>query len=73
MLLRAGAAALEPVPADFAFPFRDVPAYLKEAVAAAYYNGLVSGKTAAGFDPYGLATRGQLAKMVYNLMERLRP
>jgi uncharacterized protein YkwD len=72
MLVRAGGAALAPVPAGYTLPFIDVPDYAAGAIAVAYYNGLVSGATATAYDPYFAATRGQVAKMVYNLMERLR-
>ena len=72
MLVRAGGAALSAPPAGFTLPFVDVPEYAKEAVAVAFYNQLVSGITDTTFDPYGLAARGQVAKMIYGLMERMR-
>jgi hypothetical protein len=67
MLARAGGSGLTPPPTGYICPFGDVPSYARDAVALAYYNCLVSGKTAATFDPYGQATRGQVAKMVYRL------
>jgi uncharacterized protein YkwD len=73
MLVRAGGENLAEPPAAYLFPFVDVPAYAKEAVGVAHYNGLLSGKTATKFDPYSSATRGQVAKMVYGLIEALRP
>ena len=72
MLVRAGGDDLAALPAGYAFPFTDVPAYARAAVGVAHYNGLLSGKTATRFDPYGSATRGQVAKMVYGLIEALK-
>ena len=72
VLVRAGGAALKSPPAGFELPFVDVPSYLRDSVAVALYNQLLSGKTNTTFDPYGLATRGQVAKMVYQLIERMR-
>jgi hypothetical protein len=40
-------------------------------VSLAFHNGLVSGKTSIIFDPYGQATRGQVAKMIYGLRQVL--
>jgi hypothetical protein len=71
MLVRAGGAGLRALPAGYACPFVDVPAYARDAVAVAYYNGLVSGKTLTTFDPYGQATRGHVAKMVFGLRQAL--
>jgi uncharacterized protein YkwD len=71
MLVRAGGAGLRSPPAGFACPFADVPAYAREAVSLVFHNGLVSGKTGIIFDPYGQATRGQVAKMIYGLRQVL--
>ncbi len=71
MLVRAGGSSLEQPPADYSGPFADVPTYAREAVRIAFYNGLLSGKTTAVFDPYGNATRGHVAKMVYELRQVL--
>jgi hypothetical protein len=71
MLVRAGGDGLAVPPAGYSCPFTDVPAYGKEAVRVARYNGLLSGKTATKFDPYSPATRGHVAKMVYGLTEAL--
>ncbi len=71
MLVRAGGAALMTPPAGYSHGFVDVPAFADEAVAVARYNGLLSGKTNELFDPYGAATRGQVAKMTSNLVERM--
>ncbi len=71
MLVRAGGDTLTMPPPGYVHGFADVPAYAEEAVTIARYNALLSGKTATTFDPYGLATRGQVAKMTSNLVERL--
>jgi hypothetical protein len=71
MLVRAGGPSLEQPPVDAMCPFSDVPAYAREAVRVAFYNGLLSGKSTTVFDPYGNATRGHVAKMVYQLREAL--
>jgi len=71
MLVRAGGNDLLLPPAGYPCPFVDVPGYARDAVTVAYYNGLVSGKTAATFAPYSPATRGHVAKMVYGLREVL--
>ena len=71
MLVRAGGDGLRQPPAGSFCPFTDVPGYARDAVAVAYYNGLLSGKTADKFGPYGDATRGQVAKMVYGLHQAL--
>lgn len=67
MLVRAGGKALAQPPAGYAC-FEDVPAYAKDAVMIARFNGLASGKTATCFDPYSAATRGQVAQMVFQLL-----
>jgi hypothetical protein len=72
MLVRAGAGGLSAPPAGYRLSFTDVPAYAREAVRTAAYNGLVSGKTHTIFDPYGQATRGQVAKIVYGLLGVLK-
>jgi uncharacterized protein YkwD len=71
MLTRAGGAGLEVPPADYVCPFVDVPPYAQDAVRTAVYNSLVNGKAATIFEPYGQATRGQVAKMVYRLRQAL--
>jgi hypothetical protein len=69
MLVRAGGTDLASPPAGTPLPFTDVPAYAREAVRVALYNHLVSGKSSTRFDPHGLATRGQVAKMIYSLRQ----
>ncbi len=71
MLVRAGGDRLAAPPAAYDHGFTDVPAFADDAVRIARYNELLSGKTADTFDPYGLATRGQVAKMTSNLIDRL--
>jgi hypothetical protein len=71
MLLRAGGDELATPPTGYTFPFTDVPSYGRGAVATAFHNGLLSGKTATTFDPYTAATRGHVAKMVYGLTNLL--
>lgn len=73
MLVRAGGTKLATPPAGYACPFADVPSYGRPAVAIAFYNGLLSGKTATTFDPYSAATRGHVAKMVYGLTRLPEP
>ena len=68
--MRAEAASISRRP-SYSCPFTDVPAYAREAVRVAFYNGLLSGKTTTVFDPYGKATRGHVAKMVYELRQAL--
>jgi uncharacterized protein YkwD len=71
MLVRAGGDDLAtPVPGAL-FPFTDVPQYAREAVAIAYCNQLIAGTTSVVFDPYGSATRGQVATMIYRLRQAL--
>jgi hypothetical protein len=72
MLVRAGGEDLPSPPNGYSCPFADVPSYGREAVAIAYFNGVVSGKATRTFDPYGAATRGQVAKMVYALCKILQ-
>lgn len=71
MLVRAGGDGLVPPPAGYSCPFIDVPASARQAVRTALFNNLINGKTATQFDPYGRATRGQVAKMVYGLIQGL--
>jgi|WetSurMetagenome_2_1015567.scaffolds.fasta_scaffold52635_2 uncharacterized protein YkwD len=72
MLVRAGGDDLLQTPAGYVCPFTDVPAGARADVAAAVFNGIVSGKSAHTFDPYSSATRGQVAQMVYSLCKILQ-
>jgi len=71
MLVRAGQGWLAAPPVGYQCSFEDVPAYGRDAVDTAFYNGLLVGKTATRFDPYSPATRGHVAKMVHGLMQVL--
>ena len=51
--------------------FTDMPDFAAAEVAKAKYNGILDGKTATTFDPYSNATRGQVCKMVSNLLEKI--
>lgn len=69
MLVRAG--ELPPPPADFQSPFTDVPGFAAEAVRTAFFHGITAGKTATTFDPFSPATRSQVARLVFTLLEEL--
>ena len=71
MLVRAADNRLAQPPAEYSDGFIDVPEFAAEAVRVARYNGLLSGVTSTEFAPSGPATRGQVAKMTYNLMVKL--
>jgi|GEM_PF-3449472 len=73
IVVRAGGDSLEDPPAGYKTGFTDVPAYADAAVTRAEYNGLLDGKTATEFDPYGLATRGHVAKIVIGMLAHLVP
>lgn len=68
MVVRAGGESLAVPPASYRPGFSDVPEFAAEAVRIACYNGLFAGKTAQVFDPYSLATRGQVAKVLWALI-----
>ncbi|MHB1343838.1 MAG: S-layer homology domain-containing protein [Thermoleophilia bacterium] len=69
ILVRSREFYLEDPPAEYRLPFGDVPDADRSFVAIAHYNGLVNGKDATRFDPYGLATRGHVAKILYKALE----
>ena len=71
MLVRAGGGRLARPPAGYSDGFTDVPEFAAEAVRIARYNGLLSGVSSTIFAPSGQATRGQVAKMTYNLIAKL--
>ncbi|MCZ7664726.1 MAG: S-layer homology domain-containing protein [Thermoleophilia bacterium] len=74
MIARAGQGQLDPAtPSDYQ-TFGDTAGLTQEArdaVALAYHNGIIKGKTAAAFQPYATATRGQVAVMTWRLMKAL--
>ncbi|MEK4359797.1 phosphodiester glycosidase family protein [Paenibacillus sp. FSL M7-1455] len=54
--------------------FTDVassPAWVQEAVQAAYATGLMQGQSPQRFHPTGAATRAESAQMIYNFMSKL--
>lgn len=69
ILVRSHEIWLEDPPADYRLPFGDIPDADRSYVALAHYNGLVDGKDAVHFDPYGIATRAQVAKILFNALE----
>ena len=68
MMVRAGGDKLSIPPSTYDARFTDVPTFAYNAVRTARYNNLLSGKTDTLFGPYDIATRGQVAKMVYGLI-----
>lgn len=68
ILHRSGELWLEDPPSDYVLPFGDVPDADRYYVAWAHHNGLVDGKDAVRFDPYGVATRGHVAKILHNAL-----
>ena len=69
----AGGKLTPPSPAALAV-FTDLQGLSEEArqaVALCYEHGIISGKTATTFVPYGHATRGQAAKMTWGLLVAL--
>lgn len=71
VLVRAGGGGLQDPPAGYDPGFTDLPAFAAAEIAKAKYNGILDGKTATTFDPYSNATRGQVCKMVSNLLEKI--
>lgn len=63
----AGSRLTEPPP-DFVSGFRDVAPGDVAMVAKARFNGLIDGTSATTFNPYGTATRGHAAKVVYRAL-----
>ena len=64
-MVRAAGDALADPPAGYTSGFGDVAAADEALVAKAKFNGLVNGKSAEVFDPYGTATRGQTSKVLW--------
>lgn len=70
MLVRAlGYADKAEAFSDFALPFADVTEH-RSYIAMAYDFGIIAGKSAASFDPTGLATREEAAAMMMRLYRR---
>ena len=70
MLVRGAGDRLATPPAGYEVSFADVDPADRDVVATGVYNGIINGKSASRFDPWGCATRGQFAKMLYNVLER---
>jgi len=68
ILVRAAGDELAAPPAGYDPGFSDVPPSDWGYVATAHFNGLVNGKSESIFDPYGTATRGHVAKILYNTL-----
>lgn len=67
MIVRIGGDTLAPGTTS---PFTDLDGLsqeAKDAIAIAFANGIIGGKTGTTFDPAATATRGQAAKMIWNL------
>jgi hypothetical protein len=72
MVVRAAGDAL--APSTTPPPFTDLGGLTqeaKDAIAVAYANGIVSGKTATTFEPFAGATRGHAAQMTHKLIRKL--
>lgn len=74
MITRAGSTELDPAqPADYQV-FSDTAGLSQEArdaVAIAYRNGIITGKTPTTFQPFATATRAQVSVMTWRLMGAL--
>ena len=68
VLVRAAGTTLEEPPPGYDAGFTDVSPADAAVVAKARFNGLIDGKTATIFDPYGTATRGHTAKILFNVL-----
>ena len=68
VVVRAAGAVLAEPPAGYDAGFTDVGPADAAVVAKARFNGLIDGKTATTFDPYGTATRGHTAKVLYKVL-----
>jgi len=71
MIARASDGKLAPPSPSSLTVFTDLQGLNEEArqaVALCYEHGIISGKTATTFVPYGHATRGQAAKMTWGLL-----
>ncbi|GAB4256548.1 MAG: hypothetical protein Kow00129_17030 [Thermoleophilia bacterium] len=73
IIARASGSALPAPPVGYQTGFSDVPDYAADEVAKAKFNGILDGTTATTFDPYSNATRGQVSKMVVELLTLLVP
>jgi len=65
MIIRATQSWLSAPPPDFSAGFADVDAADQGFVNWGFYNDLVDGKAPGRFDPWGTATRGHAARILY--------
>src|SRR5665648_578465 len=70
ILVRAAGDRLDTPPAGYQLPFTDVAAMDRDVLSIAHYNELLDGTSATTFDPYGTATRGHVAKILYNSLTK---
>ena len=70
IIVRAAGTRLAEPPAGYQTGFTDVAPADSAFVAKAKFNGLIDGISATLFDPLSGATRGQVAKIVFNAMNR---
>ena len=69
VVVRAAGASLAEPPPGYDPGFTDLALEDRAVVAKAEFNGLVDGRTATIFDPYGPATRGHAAKVVFQALQ----
>ncbi len=69
VVVRAAGASLAEPPSGYDPGFTDLAPEDRAVVAKAEFNGLVDGRSATIFDPYGTATRGHAAKVVFQALQ----
>ncbi|MHB1343211.1 MAG: S8 family serine peptidase [Thermoleophilia bacterium] len=72
MLARAGGDKLDFPPLGIVHPFYDMPGYAESELLRVWEMEIVNGRSATMFDPWSAATRGQVAAMLYRLMNVLQ-
>ncbi|MBN2131568.1 MAG: S-layer homology domain-containing protein [Sedimentisphaerales bacterium] len=70
MLVRGAGDRLTTPPAGYEVGFTDIAPADRDIVAIGKYNEIIDGRSATTFDPGGPATRGQFAKMLYNVLKK---
>jgi spore coat protein A, manganese oxidase len=68
ILMRAAGDTLSDPPPGYDPGFTDISPADMAVVAKAKYHGIIDGKTSTTFDPYGTATRGHVAEMLYKIL-----
>jgi FtsP/CotA-like multicopper oxidase with cupredoxin domain len=68
ILVRGAGDSLEQPPADYQLSFTDIAPEDVQTVELAKFNELIDGKSATIFAPYEPATRGHVAKILYNIL-----